>query len=62
MDEIRPADNQEGSPWIDMPVEEWATLIVDGIMEALEVGNWRGVQLGERMLQRAFDDGSIRKH
>ncbi len=55
-------DNQDGAPWIDMPVEDWATLIVDGIMEALADGNWLSVQLGQKMLQDAFDDGRIRKH
>lgn len=62
MDEIRPTDSQDEAPWIDMPIEEWAANMADGIMEALEVGNWRGAQLCEKLLQQAFDDGTIRKH
>lgn len=55
-------DKQDEAPWIDTPVEEWATWIADGIMEADADGDWRAVQLGQKMLQRAFDDGTIRKH
>ena len=55
-------DNQDEALWIETPRQEWASNIADGIMEALEDGNWLGVQLGEKLLQEAFDAGVIRKH
>ena len=55
-------DNQDGAPWIDMPIEEWGALVADGIMVALADGDWQAVQFGQQMLQQAFDNGTIRKH
>ena len=62
MDETRLTDNQDGDPWIDMPVEEWGALIADGIMEALAGGNWEAAQWGQKMLQDAFAQNRITLH
>ena len=58
-------DNQDKAPWIETPKEEWAAnaaKLADGIGKAREAGQWRAAQSLERLLQKFFDAGIIRKH
>ena len=55
-------DKQDEALWIDTPVEEWGANMADIIVEAREAEQWRTAQLAEKMLQQAFDAGTIRKH
>ena len=58
-------DEQDEIPWILPAREEWAAnaaKLADGIGKAWEAGQWRAAQSLERLLQKFFDVGIIRKH